>query len=101
MRELNRHFGPIQKHPTSGNVKGYPEFHVGKCAIDLSISKNSKPTSFTVYRDAQHDRFQEYLGGDRINHTSWHSDVSYEKQPPGTTFFFILDQVRHVLGILL
>jgi len=25
-----RHFGPIQRHPTSGNVKDYPEFHVGK-----------------------------------------------------------------------
>lgn len=71
--EITRHFGPIQKHPTSGNVKGYPEFHV-------------------VYRDAQHDKFQEYLGGDKINQTSWHSDVSYEKQPPGATFFFILDQ---------
>ncbi|KAF9471117.1 TauD-domain-containing protein [Pholiota conissans] len=71
--ELAKHFGPIQRHPTSGNVKGYPEFHV-------------------VYRDAQHDRFQEYAGSNRANHTSWHSDVSYEKQPPGTTFFFILDQ---------
>ncbi|TFK24604.1 alpha-ketoglutarate catabolism dioxygenase [Coprinopsis marcescibilis] len=71
--EIARHFGPIQKHPTSGNVKGHPEFHV-------------------VYRDPGHDRFKEYLGGDRTNHTSWHSDVSYEKQPPGTTFFFILDQ---------
>ncbi|KAL0959184.1 hypothetical protein HGRIS_014464 [Hohenbuehelia grisea] len=71
--EIAKHFGPIQKHPTSGNAKGYPEFHV-------------------VYRDADHDRFREYLGGDRINHTSWHSDVSYEKQTPGTTFFFILDQ---------
>jgi sulfonate dioxygenase len=28
--EIARHFGPIHKHPTSGNVKGYPEFHVGK-----------------------------------------------------------------------
>ncbi|KAF8659949.1 hypothetical protein AX16_001685 [Volvariella volvacea WC 439] len=71
--EIARHFGPIQKHPTSGNVKGYPEFHV-------------------VYRDANHDRFREYLGGDRATHTSWHSDVSYEKQTPGTTFFWILDQ---------
>lgn len=26
---LSRHFGPIQLHPTSGNVKGFPEFHVG------------------------------------------------------------------------
>lgn len=26
---IPRHFGPIQLHPTSGNVKGFPEFHVG------------------------------------------------------------------------
>lgn len=26
---LSRYFGPIQLHPTSGNVKGFPEFHVG------------------------------------------------------------------------
>ncbi|KAF7378145.1 Alpha-ketoglutarate-dependent taurine dioxygenase [Mycena sanguinolenta] len=71
--EIARHFGPIQKHPTSGNAKGYPEFHV-------------------VYRDADHDPFREYLGDDRANRTQWHSDVSYEKQTPGTTFFFILDQ---------
>ncbi|KAI0079060.1 TauD-domain-containing protein [Panus rudis PR-1116 ss-1] len=71
--EIANHFGPIQRHPTSGNVKGYPEFHV-------------------VYRDAEHDRFREYLGANRANKTSWHSDVSYEKQPPGTTFFFVLDQ---------
>ncbi|GLB41334.1 putative alpha-ketoglutarate-dependent taurine dioxygenase [Lyophyllum shimeji] len=71
--EIARHFGLIQRHPTSGNVKGYPEFHV-------------------VYRDADHDPIREYFGDDRINQTSWHSDVSYEKQTPGTTFFFILDQ---------
>ncbi|KIM78640.1 hypothetical protein PILCRDRAFT_824274 [Piloderma croceum F 1598] len=71
--EIARYFGPIQKHPTSGNVKGYPEFHV-------------------VYRDAEHDKFRDYLGGDRANKTSWHSDISYEKQPPSATFFFILDQ---------
>ncbi|EAU87157.1 alpha-ketoglutarate catabolism dioxygenase [Coprinopsis cinerea okayama7 len=71
--EIASHFGPIHRHPTSGNVKGFPEFHV-------------------VYRDPSHDHFKEYIGGDRINLTSWHSDVSYEKQPPGTTFFFILDQ---------
>ncbi|KAF9069979.1 hypothetical protein BDP27DRAFT_1324495 [Rhodocollybia butyracea] len=71
--EIARHFGPIQRHPTSGNVKGFPEFHV-------------------VYRDAEHDRFREYSGRDRASGVSWHSDVSYEKQPPSTTFFFILDQ---------
>ncbi|KAG5642772.1 hypothetical protein DXG03_002117 [Asterophora parasitica] len=54
--EIARHFGPIQLHPTSGNVKGYPEFHV-------------------VYRDAKRDPIREYLGGDRVSQTSWHSDV--------------------------
>ncbi|KAF8906340.1 hypothetical protein CPB85DRAFT_1376669 [Mucidula mucida] len=61
--EIASYFGPIQRHPTSGNVKGFPEFHI-----------------------------REYAGGDRINRTSWHSDVSYEKQPPGTTFFLSLQQ---------
>lgn len=71
--EFARYFGPIQRHPTSGNVKGFPEFHV-------------------VYRDPEYDPFKEYITEDRVSHTSWHSDVAYEKQPPGTTFFFILDQ---------
>ncbi|KAJ7674006.1 hypothetical protein DFH06DRAFT_752632 [Mycena polygramma] len=71
--EIARHFGPIQKHPTSGNAKGFPEFHV-------------------VYRDAEHDIFKNYFGDERANRVGWHSDVSYEKQTPGTTFFFILDQ---------
>ncbi|KAF6759821.1 alpha-ketoglutarate catabolism dioxygenase [Ephemerocybe angulata] len=72
--EIANHFGPIQRHPTSGNVKGFPEFHV-------------------VYRDATHNRLNRYGGFEnRSNLTSWHSDVTYEKQTPGTTFFFILDQ---------
>ncbi|KAJ7674007.1 hypothetical protein DFH06DRAFT_1173752 [Mycena polygramma] len=71
--EIARHFGPIQRHPTSGNVKGYPEFHV-------------------VYRDADNDTFREIVPDERSNRASWHSDISYEKQTPGTTFFFILDQ---------
>ncbi|TFY71777.1 hypothetical protein EVG20_g1238 [Dentipellis fragilis] len=70
--EIARHFGPIQRNATSGNVKGYPEFHI-------------------VYRDAKRNR-REYLSGSRANHVNWHSDVSYEKQPPGTTIFFILEQ---------
>ncbi|KIJ64056.1 hypothetical protein HYDPIDRAFT_112584 [Hydnomerulius pinastri MD-312] len=71
--ELTKRYGRIHRHPTSGNVQGYPEFHV-------------------VYRDAEHDRLKEILPDTRINRTQWHSDVSYEKQPAGTTFFFVLDQ---------
>lgn len=77
--EIARHFGPIHRHPTSGNVKGYPEFHV-------------------VYRDGQNDRFKDYRGGNRLSKLQWHSDVTYEKQPPSTTFFFILDQPPVVGG---
>ncbi|KAF9235981.1 hypothetical protein BU15DRAFT_89376 [Melanogaster broomeanus] len=71
--ELTKTFGRIHRHPTSGNVKGYPEFHV-------------------VYRHAETDQLKEVLPETRANRTQWHSDVSYEKQPAGTTFFFILDQ---------
>ncbi|KAL9709560.1 hypothetical protein Ac2012v2_007299 [Leucoagaricus gongylophorus] len=72
--EIARHFGPIHRHPTSGNVKGYPEYHV-------------------VYRDNADDPYKEYRGVDvKNNLVTWHSDVSYEKQPPGTTWFWILDQ---------
>ncbi|KAF6752029.1 alpha-ketoglutarate catabolism dioxygenase [Ephemerocybe angulata] len=72
--EIARHFGHIQRHPTSGNVKGYPEFHV--VYFD--------PTTSRVFRD--------YYGKDRLSKIGWHSDVTYEKQPAATTFFFILDQ---------
>jgi sulfonate dioxygenase len=27
----------------------------------------------------------------RTNSVTWHSDVTYEKQPPGTTFLYLLD----------
>ncbi|KZS90486.1 alpha-ketoglutarate-dependent taurine dioxygenase [Sistotremastrum niveocremeum HHB9708] len=73
--EIANHFGPIQRHPTSGNVKGFPEFHV-------------------VYRDQDNDRFREYFTDDRLTRIQWHSDVTYEKQPPSTTFFFILEQPK-------
>ncbi|KIK64058.1 hypothetical protein GYMLUDRAFT_71504 [Collybiopsis luxurians FD-317 M1] len=68
--EIARHFGPIQRHPTSGNVQNFPEFHV-------------------VYRDPEHDILRR---PNRTSGVQWHSDISYEKQPPSTTFFFILDQ---------
>ncbi|KAJ3506622.1 hypothetical protein NMY22_g17188 [Coprinellus aureogranulatus] len=46
-----------------------------------------------VLVDADRNRVLKYRNfEERINHTGWHSDVTYEKQTPGTTFFFILDQ---------
>ncbi|KAJ2914328.1 hypothetical protein MD484_g6075, partial [Candolleomyces efflorescens] len=70
--EFVRHFGPPHVHPIAVNVEEYPALAV-------------------VYRDEERPGFNDSLVGTQINHTGWHSDVSYEKQPPGTTFFYIVD----------
>ncbi|TFK30380.1 TauD-domain-containing protein [Coprinopsis marcescibilis] len=64
-----RHFGRLHVHPTSGHPKGYPEFHL-------------------VYRDAKSTFNFEV--DESITSTIWHSDVSYELQPPSLTTFFLL-----------
>lgn len=65
------YFGRHHIHPTSGAPNGYPEVHV-------------------VHRGAD-DRSGEILLETRTSTVAWHSDVSYERQPPGTTFLYILD----------
>ncbi|OBZ80075.1 Alpha-ketoglutarate-dependent sulfonate dioxygenase [Grifola frondosa] len=69
--EWGRYFGRLHVHPTSGHPEGYPELHL-------------------VYRD-ENTTFNYELD-DRVRPTSWHSDVSYELQPPGFTTFFLLAQ---------
>ncbi|TFK57625.1 TauD-domain-containing protein [Heliocybe sulcata] len=69
--EWGRHFGRLHIHPTSGHPDGYPELHL-------------------VYKDAS-STFNYELH-DSLLPTVWHSDVSYELQPPGLTTFFLLAQ---------
>lgn len=69
--EFGRYFGRLHIHPTSGAPKGYPEVHV-------------------VHRGADDKTAEEFFQS-RTSSTAWHSDVSYEKQPPGTTFLYALD----------
>ena len=69
--EWGRHFGRLHIHPTSGQPAGVPEIHL-------------------VYRD-EHTTFG-FDYDDNINSIRWHSDVSYELQPPGLTTFFLLSQ---------
>lgn len=64
-----RYFGRLHIHPTSGHPEGYPHLHL-------------------VYRD-QKSSFN-YEQSDRTVATTWHSDVSYELQPPGLTTLFLL-----------
>ncbi|KAJ6561115.1 hypothetical protein DFH09DRAFT_1083091 [Mycena vulgaris] len=68
--EWGRHFGPLHIHPTSGHPEGHPEVHL-------------------VYKDAN-SRFNT----DGLTTTVWHSDFSFELQPPGLTTFFLLSQPK-------
>ncbi|KAL8919735.1 MAG: hypothetical protein Q9208_006601 [Pyrenodesmia sp. 3 TL-2023] len=65
------YFGRLHIHPTSGAPKEHPEVHVVHRGID--------------------DKSSDILLQDRTSTVAWHSDVTYEKQPPGTTFLYILD----------
>ncbi|KAI9495475.1 hypothetical protein BDB00DRAFT_870330 [Zychaea mexicana] len=61
--ELGKHYGPLHIHNTFGHPKGLPEIHV-------VYFDTKTPKQFFNYRSAGN---------------GWHSDVSYEKQPPGLT----------------
>jgi len=66
-----RYFGPLHVHPTSGAPKGHHEVHLIFRADGDSTAQNFLKT--------------------RINSAAWHSDVTYELQPTGTSFLFPLD----------
>ncbi|EXJ81052.1 taurine dioxygenase [Capronia epimyces CBS 606.96] len=69
--EFGRYFGRLHIHPTSGAPAAYPEVHL-------------------VHRGADDHSFLDFLDS-RTNSIAWHSDVTYENQPPGTTFLYALD----------
>jgi len=69
--DYGRYFGRLHIHPTSGAPEGFPEVHL-------------------VHRGAG-DKTAESFFQTRTSSVAWHSDVSYEQQPPGTTFLYILD----------
>lgn len=69
--EYGSHFGRLHIHPTSGAPLNHPELHV-------------------TFRRANPGEFERVFS-QRTNAISWHSDVSYELQPPGTTFFTVLE----------
>lgn len=65
------YFGRHHMHQTSGAPKGFPEVHL-------------------VFRGAD-DRTGSKFLEQRTNTITWHSDVTFEQQPPGTTFLYVLD----------
>jgi sulfonate dioxygenase len=70
--EFGGYFGRHHIHPTSGSPEGHPEVHL-------------------VHRGAGDEGAEKFFQA-RTNSVAWHSDVSYEKQPPGTTFLYVLDK---------
>ncbi|KAL1859312.1 hypothetical protein Plec18167_006734 [Paecilomyces lecythidis] len=69
--EFGGYFGRHHIHQTSGAPKGFPEIHL-------------------VHRGAEDRSGAQFLEG-HTNSITWHSDVTFEKQPPGTTFLYLLD----------
>jgi alpha-ketoglutarate-dependent taurine dioxygenase len=69
--DFGSYFGRHHIHPTSGAPEGYPEIHL-------------------VHRHSSNGELEAFLAN-RNSSVGWHSDVSYEKQPPGTTFLYIFD----------
>ncbi|OKL60499.1 hypothetical protein UA08_04332 [Talaromyces atroroseus] len=70
--EIGGYFGRHHIHPTSGAPEGHPEVHI-------------------VYRNGSDGEVEAFFAN-RNSSVQWHSDVSYEQQPPGTTFLYVLDQ---------
>ncbi|ORY78656.1 hypothetical protein BCR37DRAFT_382306 [Protomyces lactucae-debilis] len=82
--EFASYFGRLHIHPTSSHIKGHPEFHLVSRGFD-------KPESQDDAIHAASAHIQEEIDlGDSVSSVSWHSDVSYELQPPGTTFLWNL-----------
>ncbi|KAJ5185587.1 Taurine catabolism dioxygenase TauD/TfdA [Penicillium cf. griseofulvum] len=69
--DFGSYFGRHHIHPTSGAPEGYPEIHL-------------------VHRSNDAWEYDEFLAT-RNSSVAWHSDVTYEQQPPGTTFLYIFD----------
>jgi alpha-ketoglutarate-dependent taurine dioxygenase len=70
--EFGSYFGRHHIHPTSGSPEGLPELHI----VHRYGPTGSEIDSFFANRNSA---------------VSWHSDVSYEAQPPGVTFLYVFD----------
>jgi alpha-ketoglutarate-dependent taurine dioxygenase len=66
------YFGRHHIHPTAGVPEGHPEIHV-------------------VYqKDTKNGDFATFLAG-KNSTVLWHSDVTYDEQPPGMTILYALE----------
>lgn len=71
VENYGKHFGKLHIHQTSGAPKGHPYIHV-------------------TFRRPDHSEFERVFK-DATTSINWHTDVSYELQPPSYTFFATLE----------
>ncbi|TID15801.1 hypothetical protein CANINC_004330 [Pichia inconspicua] len=71
IKDLVRYYGPLDVHGTFGAPLGHPEFH-------LVFKKPSIHDSEEIFANS-------------LNLIGFHTDVSYEPQTPGITFFGMLE----------
>ncbi|QLL31149.1 hypothetical protein HG536_0A09660 [Torulaspora globosa] len=69
--EYGKHFGRLHIHQTSGHPEKVPELHI-------------------TFRRPDHDEYERVFQ-DATSSIGWHTDVSYELQPPSYTFFSVLE----------
>ncbi|KAL0087181.1 hypothetical protein F4703DRAFT_1850913 [Phycomyces blakesleeanus] len=69
-RKLGEYFGPLLIHSVLGHPPGYPEI-------------------LTLLSGAEEDKIIKNLSNFGRTSDAWHSDVTYELQPPGFTFLKI------------
>ncbi|SCV03029.1 LANO_0G01706g1_1 [Lachancea nothofagi CBS 11611] len=69
--DYGKHFGKLHVHQTSGAPKGHPELHI-------------------TFRRPDRKEFNRVFH-DNTSSIAFHTDVSYELQPPSYTFFSVLD----------
>ncbi|KAF2760493.1 alpha-ketoglutarate-dependent taurine dioxygenase [Pseudovirgaria hyperparasitica] len=72
---LGTYFGRLHIHPTSGHPPNHPEIHL--------VYRSSTTPSSSAHA-------QDFLT-EHTTSVAWHSDVTYEAQPPGTTFLYLLE----------
>ncbi|QLG72288.1 hypothetical protein HG535_0C06430 [Zygotorulaspora mrakii] len=69
--EFGKHFGKLHIHQTSGHPANVPELHI-------------------TFRRPDAEEFSRVFD-DSITSSGWHTDVSYELQPPSYTFFNVVE----------
>ena len=75
-RDFGSYFGPLHIHPATGAPKGAPDFHI---VYHKPNVEESFKGDFSKIPD------------NKLSFRTWHTDITFEEYPSGTTFFVELD----------